>query len=159
MQLHAGNHRTMHSRRTFLATIGALLALPLAARAEAAQTMVVYKGPQCGCCGEWENHMRKAGFRVDSRVVDDLGRLKRTFGVPADFWTCHTGVVDGYLIEGHVPAADVRRLLRERPKVLGIAVPGMPLGSPGMEQGPPSGYHRYETLAFTSHRSWVFERH
>ena len=149
----------MNSRRKFIATLGASLALPFFARAQAGPKMVVYKGPQCGCCGDWEDHMRRAGFRVDSRIVDDLGRMKRTLGVPADFWTCHTGVVDGYLVEGHVPAADVQRLLRERPKILGIAVPGMPLGSPGMEQGPPSKYQRYETLAFTSRNSWTFEKH
>jgi hypothetical protein len=149
----------MNRRRSLVFGLAAFFALPIRVRAQAAPKMVVYKGPQCGCCGEWETHMRKAGFRIDSRVLDDLGRMKRTLGVPADFWTCHTGVVDGYLVEGHVPAADVQRLLRERPKVLGIAVPGMPLGSPGMEQGPPAGYERYETLAFTSQRSWVFERH
>lgn len=150
----------MNSRRRFIRDAGALLGLLLLPMgAQAAQTMIVYKGPQCGCCGEWETHMRKAGFRIESRIVHDIGRLKRTLGVPADFWTCHTGVVDGYLVEGHVPAADVQRLLRERPKMLGLAVPGMPLGSPGMEQGPPSRYHRYETLAFTARASWVFERH
>jgi len=149
----------MSPRRNFLRGAGALLALSFVRHAQAAPTLVVYKGPQCGCCGEWENHMRAAGFQVDSRVVDDLARRKRALGVPADFWTCHTGVVDGYLVEGHVPAADVQRLLRQRPKVLGIAVPGMPLGSPGMEQGPPSGYQRYDTLAFTTRNSWVFEKH
>lgn len=150
----------MNTRRRFIRCAGALLALPLLPRAaQAAQPMTVYKGPQCGCCAEWESHMRKAGFRIDSRVVHDIGRMKRTLGVPADFWTCHTAVVGGYLVEGHVPAPDVQRLLRERPSVLGLAVPGMPLGSPGMEQGPPSRYQRYETLAFTSSASWVFERH
>lgn len=150
----------MNERRRFIQAATALLALPaLPLAAKGGQAMIVYKGPQCGCCGEWETHMRKAGFRVDSRIVDDIGRMKRTLGVPADFWTCHTGVVEGYLVEGHVPAADVQRLLRERPKALGITVPGMPLGSPGMEQGPPSRYQRYETLAFTSRASWVFERH
>lgn len=150
----------MDSRRRFVRDAGALLGLLLLpVGAQAAQTMTVYKGPQCGCCGEWETHMRKAGLRIDSRIVHDIGRLKRSLGVPADFWTCHTGVVDGYLVEGHVPAADVQRLLRERPKMLGLAVPGMPLGSPGMEQGPPSRYQRYETLAFTSNASWVFARH
>lgn len=150
----------MNIRRRLIRGAGALLALPLLPLAAyGAETMIVYKGPQCGCCGEWETHMRRAGFRVDSRIVDDMGRMKRTLGVPADFWTCHTGVIGGYLVEGHVPADDVKRLLRERPKALGIAVPGMPLGSPGMEQGPPSRYQRYETVAFTARASWLFEKH
>ena len=150
----------MYTRRRFIGSAGSLLALPfLPLAAHGAETMLVYKGPQCGCCGEWETHMRKAGFRLESRMVDDIGRMKRSLGVPADFWTCHTGVVGGYLVEGHVPASDVQRLLRERPKLLGLAVPGMPLGSPGMEQGPPSRYQRYETLAFTARSSWVFEKH
>ena len=149
----------MKTRRQFVRGAAALLALPFLPRAHAAETVVVYKGPQCGCCGEWEDHMRAAGFRIDSRKVVDIDQVKRKLGVPADFWTCHTGVVGGYLVEGHVPAADVQRLLRERPKALGIGVPGMPIGSPGMEQGPPSRYQRYSTYAFNSRSNWVFERH
>lgn len=149
----------MWTRRFFIISAGALLALPLATRAGKESTVVLYKGPQCGCCGGWEKHMRAAGFPIESRIVNDLPALKRSLGLPVEFWTCHTAMIDGYIVEGHVPAADVRRLLRERPKIRGIVVPGMPLGSPGMEQGPPERYERYDTLAFTARSSWVFEKH
>ena len=149
----------MWTRRFFIASAGALLALPLATRAGKESTVVLYKGPQCGCCGGWEKHLRTAGFRIETRVTDDLPALKRSFDLPVEFWTCHTGVISGYIVEGHVPAADVRRLLLERPKARGIVVPGMPLGSPGMEQGPAYGYQHYNIYAFTSHSNWVFEEH
>ena len=149
----------VNARRRFLRAAGALLALPLFDRAHAAETILVHKGPQCGCCGEWENHLRAAGFRVESRAASDMEQVKRRLGVPADLWSCHTALVAGYLVEGHVPAADIRRLLRELPNIAGLAVPGMPLGAPGMEQGPPSRYQRYETVAFAARSRWVFARH
>ena len=117
-----------------------LLPLSLAASscakpAEAGPLMTVYKTPTCGCCKAWVEHMQQHGFRVE--VVDrmDLTPVKRQHGVPAALESCHTGVVDGYVVEGHVPAQVVRKLLAERPAVKGIGVPGMPAGSPGMEMG------------------------
>ncbi len=98
-------------------------------------TLVVYKSPSCGCCRLWEDHMRGEGFAVVSRDVTNLQAVKDSLGVPAAASSCHTGVVGGYVVEGHVPASEVRRLLRERPDGRGIAVAGMPIGSPGMEQG------------------------
>lgn len=98
-------------------------------------TLVVYKSPSCGCCRLWEDHMRGEGFAVVSRDVSDLQAVKDSLGVASDVSACHTGVVGGYVVEGHVPATEVRRLLRERPDARGLAVPGMPIGSPGMEQG------------------------
>ncbi len=95
----------------------------------------VYKSPSCGCCGAWVSHMHSAGFRGIVRDVPDLHPIKKKLGVAPDLWACHTAVIDGYVIEGHVPAREVIRLLNERPKGIGLAVPGMPIGSPGMEQG------------------------
>ena len=95
----------------------------------------VYKSPSCGCCRAWVSHMHSAGFRGIVRDVPDLHPIKKKLGVAPDLWACHTAVIDGYVIEGHVPAREVIRLLNERPKGIGLAVPGMPIGSPGMEQG------------------------
>lgn len=95
--------------------------------------VVVHKSPYCGCCGLWVEHMREAGFAVEVRNVDNLEPVKTRVGIPAGKGSCHTAEVDGYFIEGHVPADDVKRLLAERPDAKGLTVPGMPLGSPGME--------------------------
>jgi hypothetical protein len=98
--------------------------------------MVVYKSPTCGCCGAWVKHVRAAGYNVETVDVDDVTPYKTKHGVPLELSSCHTGVVDGYAIEGHVPADLIDRLLREQPKnAKALAVPGMPLGSPGMEVG------------------------
>lgn len=114
---------------------------------EAGPEVVVYKTPTCGCCTAWEDHLRENGFRVKSVVQDNLAMAKQVNGVPAALQSCHTGVVEGYAIEGHVPADVIHRLLKERPEVRGIAVPGMPTGSPGMEH--PSGHtDRYEIYTF-----------
>ncbi|MCA8928979.1 MAG: DUF411 domain-containing protein [Alphaproteobacteria bacterium] len=110
------------------------LGAPHAAAAAGAE-MHVFKSPWCGCCTKWVDHMRAAGFAVQVTPMEDLSPAKTHFGVAPDLEACHTAVVDGYVIEGHVPAADVQRLLSERPKAAGLAVPGMPAGSPGMEQG------------------------
>lgn len=106
---------------------------PSAAAARA--KMVVYKTPTCGCCSKWVDHMRAAGFEVEARDVtqSELNDVKTKHLVPASMASCHTGLIDGYAIEGHIPAAQVRKFLDEKPAVAGLAVPGMPLGSPGME--------------------------
>jgi hypothetical protein len=122
--------------------------------------MTIYKSASCGCCKQWVEHARANGFTV--RIVDteDLNSVKREMGIPAGLASCHTVVVGSYLVEGHVPASDVKRLLRERPRVRGLAVPGMPIGSPGMEQGPVSGYERYDVIAFEqSGATRVFASH
>lgn len=95
--------------------------------------LVVHKNPSCGCCVAWIEHMRGAGFAVQVHDHDDMGPIKQRVGVPYAKGSCHTAEIDGYFIEGHVPAADVQRLLAERPDARGLAVPGMPAGSPGME--------------------------
>jgi len=95
--------------------------------------MVVYKRVECGCCGHWVNHVKAAGFRVSVRNRSDLIDIKDRYGITPALMSCHTAVVEGYAVEGHVPADVIQRLLRDRPAVVGIAVPGMPAGSPGME--------------------------
>lgn len=95
--------------------------------------LLVHKHPSCGCCVLWIEHMREAGFAVDVRDHEDMGPVKQRVGVPYAKGSCHTAEVDGYFIEGHVPAEDVKRLLAERPDARGLTVPGMPAGSPGME--------------------------
>lgn len=103
----------------------------------------VFKSPNCGCCVGWADHMERNGFRVETTDVSDLSAIKRRHGVPADGESCHTALVEDYVIEGHVPAADIERLLAERPAVLGLMVPGMPRGSPGMESPFPEPYTVY----------------
>jgi hypothetical protein len=145
-------------RRSFL--LGALGAVALArlpaAQAQVKPLVTVYKSPACGCCGEWEKHMRENGFRLETNKLSDVTPIKRNLRVPESLYSCHTATVGGYVLEGHVPAADVKRLLRERAPVTGLAVPGMVPGSPGMEQGAPQPY---ATMAFDARGSRVFARH
>lgn len=116
------------------------------AGAQELPTVLVYKTPTCGCCVGWVEHLEAAGFTVDARDVTDIMTVKRDGGVPPQMSSCHTAIIDGYVVEGHVPADEVKRLLAERPEVAGIAVPGMPTGSPGME-GPNA--RPYQVLSFT----------
>jgi hypothetical protein len=97
--------------------------------------MRVFKSSYCGCCAAWIDHLREAGFSVEVTNLEDMTPAKMHFGIADDLQSCHTAVVDGYVIEGHVPADDVKRLLAEWPEAAGLSVPGMPIGSPGMEQG------------------------
>lgn len=106
---------------------------PASDSAMALPLMVVHKSPSCGCCGLWVDHMRQAGFRVEVRNADNVNPVKERLGVPYGKGSCHTAEVGGYFIEGHVPAEDVKRLLADRPDAKGLVLPGMPLGSPGME--------------------------
>jgi hypothetical protein len=113
----------------------------------AAPMLSVFKTAMCGCCAKWVDHMRQNGFTVNVTDLGDLSNVKSQHGVPARLQSCHTAIVNGYVIEGHVPAADVKRLIATKPAVAGIAVPGMPAGSPGMEvpgiQPPP-----YQVISF-----------
>ncbi|TCU63727.1 hypothetical protein EDE08_118120 [Bradyrhizobium sp. R2.2-H] len=129
------------ARRSFLALIAAATLGAAARPAVAAESVIkVHKDPNCGCCSGWVQHLRDAGFTVQVDDASDLPGVRKRLGVPADLAACHTAEVDGYVLEGHVPAPAVRRLLTERPKALGLAVPGMPVGSPGMEGGHPQPY-------------------
>ena len=127
-----------------LAVSAALAALGWAVAAGSAagesRSVTVYKTPTCGCCGKWVEHLEANGFDVESHDLPDVGPLKRENGIPRQLSSCHTAFVEGYVIEGHVPAADIVRLLDERPAVSGLAVPGMPIGSPGMEGPNPEVY-------------------
>jgi hypothetical protein len=105
------------------------------ATAAEAPKLVVYKNATCGCCGLWVEHMRKAGFAAEVHDVDNMSPIKERVGVPYSMGSCHTAQVGGYFVEGHVPAEQVLRLLKEKPKAKGLTVPAMPIGSPGMEQG------------------------
>ena len=125
-------------------------------QAEATPTVVVYKSPTCGCCSKWIDHLEQAGFEVEAHDLDNVSPIKAQYGVQRPLQSCHTAIVDGYVVEGHVPAEHVQRLLEERPDVAGIAVPGMPIGSPGMEGPNPQAY---DVLAFDeSGRTQVFAR-
>lgn len=126
--------------------VGMIVGLILASPASYGAEVVVYKSPTCGCCKKWVDHMQQNGFTVVAKDVKDLIPYKIKYGVSPQNASCHTAVVEGYTIEGHVPAADVKRLLRQRPPVTGLAVPGMPVGSPGMEQG--SRRDRYDVVTF-----------
>ncbi|MGZ4959589.1 MAG: DUF411 domain-containing protein [Methylomonas sp.] len=97
--------------------------------------MTVYRSPTCGCCGKWIAHAEQNGFKVNDVVTTDMDAIKKKYGIPDKLASCHTAIVDGYVIEGHVPAGDIQKLLQAKPKVLGLSAPGMPMGSPGMETG------------------------
>ncbi|WP_407351556.1 DUF411 domain-containing protein [Luteimonas sp. R10] len=127
--------------------------------ANALPPVVVHKSPVCGCCTHWVDHLRQSGFEVEVRGVDDLGPVKTRVGVPPGKGSCHTAEVAGYFVEGHVPAGDIRRLLAERPDARGLTLPGMPLGSPGMEV--PDGTVQPYAVELVAHdgTTGVFARH
>jgi hypothetical protein len=146
------------ARRALLGSLPVLLLAAGCAQAAPAE-ITVYKTPWCGCCRGWVTHLTRAGFRPQVVEVEDLAPVRERYGVPFRLSSCHTGVIGGYVVEGHVPPADVRRLLKAKPKALGLVVPGMPFGSPGMEtQG---DKEPYETLLLLdrSGRTEVFARH
>ena len=137
-----------------LVAVGVLASGPLHA---ASAEVEVFKSPYCGCCGKWVEHMREAGFKVKVTEVKDTGAQRERLKMPQSVASCHTATVGGYALEGHIPAADVQRLLKEKPKARGIAVPSMPPGSPGME-GPQS--IPYDTLLVKMDGSTtVFAKH
>ncbi len=113
----------------------AAVAFPLLPAYAESPAITVYKTPTCGCCAKWVDHLKANGFNVTVQDMADLAPIKQQFVVPNDLQSCHTATVDGYTIEGHVPADDIKKLLAEKPKARGLAVPGMPIGSPGMEMG------------------------
>jgi hypothetical protein len=125
----------------------AFLALSLCATLALGADMKVYKSPTCGCCDKWSKAMEQAGFSEDTTKVDDIVKVKKQFNVPLELSSCHTAIVDGYVVEGHVPADEVKRLLELKPKdAIGIAVPGMPMESQGMEQGGTA--EQYDVILF-----------
>ena len=155
------------TRRSWLATVAGILAsgvalgaVPWRANAAGVATpLTVYKDPSCGCCTKWVAHLRANGLRPDVKDRSDMAALKDSLGVPKNLRSCHTAVAGKYVIEGHVPAADLKRLLSTAPTdVIGLAVPDMPAGSPGMEMG--TRADRYDVIAFSSGgKSRVFTTH
>lgn len=148
------------SRRLFLGA-AALVGITGTACAQTprSRNLTVFKTPTCACCDAWIAHMREAGFSTTITVLPSLQSVRSSRGMPDALASCHTGLIDGYLVEGHVPARDVIRLLAERPEAVGITVPAMPLGSPGMET--PQGHKEpYDTLlVLRSGATRVFARH
>jgi hypothetical protein len=128
-------HRNLVRAGLTAALIVLVLGMGIGISAQRDITVAVYKTPTCGCCALWVKHLEDNGFKTRVTEMEDLTEVKKKQGVPAKATSCHTAVVEGYALEGHVPASEVRRLLKERPPVAGLAVPGMPLGSPGMEFG------------------------
>jgi hypothetical protein len=147
----------------FVVLIGTLASAPASAQAKAEgprgqPAVLVYKDPNCGCCKEWIEHLRKHAFRVTAKDTSDVSGIKKSGRVPSQLMSCHTAFVNGYVIEGHVPAEDIKRLLKEKPKVAGLAVAGMPIGSPGMEVG--NRKDKYDVIAFNRDGSTqVFAKH
>lgn len=128
------------------------------AAADPLPEVVMHKDPNCGCCSAWAEHLEANGFRVRTVSERDMQAVKRRLAVPQRLTSCHTAKVGGYVIEGHVPASAIQRLLREKPAVAGLSVPGMPLGSPGMEV--PGKKDPYEVVSFDkAGRTAVYESH
>ena len=95
--------------------------------------MTVYRSPSCGCCGVWVEHAQKHGFKIKDIKTEEMEALKQKYNIPTELASCHTAIIDGYVMEGHIPADDIKRFLQEKPQIVGLAVPGMPIGTPGME--------------------------
>lgn len=136
-----------------LFALGAAVNLP----ASAAEAVDVYKSPYCGCCEKWVEHLQQAGFAVRTHDVNDVPAARQRLGMPERLGSCHTAKVAGYVVEGHVPAADIQRLLKEKPKAIGLAVPSMPPGSPGMESPKPVPYNTL--LVQAGGATTVFAKH
>ncbi|MFC4257973.1 DUF411 domain-containing protein [Marinobacter lacisalsi] len=143
---------------TMALSLAATLTAGQAAWAEDDLTMKVYKSPSCGCCGDWVDHMRENGFEVDVTDTNNMNQVKMDAGLTPQLSSCHTAFVGDYVIEGHVPAADVRRLMEEQPSAHGLSAPGMPMGSPGMEIGDRKDH--YQVLLFNeAGQTRVFAEH
>lgn len=125
--------------------------------AQSSAPVEVFKSPYCGCCGKWVEHLRQNGFQVNTHDVDDVTAARKKMGMPDRLGSCHTAKIGGYVVEGHVPAADIQRLLKEKPRALGLAVPSMPQGSPGMDSTKPMPYQTL--LVRTDGTTQVFTQH
>jgi hypothetical protein len=143
------------SRRAALTLLAGAAFIPTVAQTAERPRIVVHKDPNCGCCMGWADHLERAGFSVTRIDTPELDAVKKRLGVPYDLASCHTAEIDGYVIEGHVPAAAIKRLLSEKPTARGLAVPGMPAGSPGMD-GPPE---TYEVVLFGPQGRRTFARY
>lgn len=142
----------LHSLLLVVTVLGSGSAL-----AQSTATVEVFKSPSCGCCGKWVEHLRQNGFQVQTHDVNDVPAARKKLGMPDQLGSCHTARIGGYVVEGHVPASDIQRLLKEKPKALGLAVPSMPPGSPGMESAKPMPYQTL--LVGTDRTTQVFAQH
>lgn len=148
----------MIRRREFCISIASALTLPVNAIGADLPHMVVHKDPNCGCCGAWVDAMRAAGFTATVKENASIERVKRALGVPSELQSCHTAEIGGYVIEGHVPPDEVKRLLVSAPKAKGLSVPGMPIGSPGMEV-PGANPDTYAVILFGTEAPATFARY
>ena len=130
----------MTRKNLFIGIICLILVTISSPSQQSGPLVTVFKTPTCGCCGKWVEHLKTNGFTVKVQEVNDTSAYEKQYRVPRSMVSCHTAVVNGYTIEGHVPAAEIKRLLNERPKAIGLAVPGMPVGSPGMEAARSEAY-------------------
>lgn len=144
-------------RRTVLQTMMLFGAMPGLAFATP-EVIEVYKSATCGCCTQWIEHLRANGFEVKAQNVPNTAAYRARFGIPAALGSCHTATIGGYALEGHVPAREIRRLLAEKPKAVGLTVPGMPMGSPGMEM-PEMPADAYDVLLVRKDDRHVVYRH
>lgn len=152
----------MIDRRMFIGGLAAAVLAPatavLGAMPAASKPLLkVVRSPDCGCCGAWIDHLREAGFTVEVTMSNDVAAFKDEHGVPHSLWSCHTALVEGYVIEGHVPAEAIHTLLDQRPDAVGLAVPGMPIGSPGMDMG--DQIEPFDVIAWTASGASVFARY
>lgn len=145
----------MNKAINLLASAASLLAISTAAIAD---EMTVYRSPTCSCCGKWLEHVKQNGFSVKDIVSNDVQTIKKRYGVGAELASCHTALINGYVVEGHVPASDINKLLQTKPEIVGIAAPGMPVGAPGMEMG--NKADDYEVIGFDRNgNGQVFSSH
>jgi hypothetical protein len=146
----------MNRLKILLAISLAVINMPT--QAEQATAITVYRSPSCSCCGKWIAHLKQNNFVIKEIMSDDMDAIKKQHGVSDDMASCHTALVDGYVIEGHVPADDIKTLLKTKPKVAGIAVPQMPAGTPGMEMG--NKKDPYNVMSFDQNNQYqVFKSH
>jgi hypothetical protein len=143
---------------TGFAAVAAVAAVAVLPAAVSPPKVVVYKSASCTCCAQWVTYMRHSGFTVEIHDQDDLTEIKRASGVPDAAASCHTAQVGGYIVEGHVPVESIRRMLREHPDIVGLSVPGMVAGSPGMEQGDQHPHYGVVAIARDGGTS-LYERH
>jgi hypothetical protein len=145
-----------HERRVVLGMLAsAVVTLATSVRAQSAPSITVFKDPNCGCCNGWVQHLRAHGFAAIDTEISEMQPVKARFGVPKALSSCHTAEISGYVVEGHVPAHAIRRLLAEKPQAIGLAVPGMPPGSPGMNGAPEA----YDVMIFTRDTQRLFGRY
>ncbi len=144
-------------KRSAVMAVGTLAVGRFVVQAQGKPAMVVYKSPTCGCCSKWVEHIEASGFAVSVKDLDDVSPIKARYKVGGKLQSCHTAIVGGYVVEGHVPASDIKRMLAEKPKITGLTIPGMPQSAPGMDLTP---FQPYEVLAFDAlGNTSVFARH